>query len=309
MTAKTAEQISRAKTQTYGCEIEMVGITRAKAAQTAHEYFGGTMAPAHTGGSYDTYTAYDQQGRTWQFSRDSSLMADNPSEQCELVTPVLKYDDIELLQGLIRALRKAGAISNPAHCCGVHIHIGGDGHTPNTIRNLVNIMAAHERQLSQAVQISDRRRNYCNYVDTDFVETINDKREISFDDIARAWYNGPIETYHYSSTRYRMLNLHAFFNRYHTIEFRFFNFDDPSGDRKGGLHAGQLKAFIQLCLMLSQQAKDVKRASFRPQQDENPAYAFRCFMLRLGMIGDEFETARAYYMRNFDGDQSYRHTA
>ena len=79
-----------------------------------------------------------------------------------------------------------------------------------------------------------------------------------------------------------MLNLHSYFNRYHTIEFRCFNFDEESAERKGGLHAGQLKAMIQLCMAMSQMAKQLKTASPRKQQTENEAYAFRCWMLRLG---------------------------
>ena len=40
MTEKTRKQIENMKSQTYGVEIEMTGITRAKAARTAAAYFG-----------------------------------------------------------------------------------------------------------------------------------------------------------------------------------------------------------------------------------------------------------------------------
>ena len=82
-----------------------------------------------------------------------------------------------------------------------------------------------------------------------------------------------------------MLNLHASFTK-GTIEFRLFQFDEPHGGKKGGIHCGQLKAYIQLCLAMSQLAKDLKHASPIPQQRENEKYAFRCWMLRLGFIGD-----------------------
>ena len=49
---------------------------------------------------------------------------------------------------------------------------------------------------------------------------------------------------------------------------------------------------IQLCLAMSQLAKQIRFASPKPQQTENEAYAFRCWMLRLGFIGEEFKTAR-----------------
>ena len=102
-----------------------------------------------------------------------------------------------------------------------------------------------------------------------------------------------------------MLNLHATFTK-GTIEFRLFQFDKPSAERRGGLHAGQLKSYIQLCLALSQMAKEAKFASPKPQQNENSKYAMRTWLLRLGFIGDEFETAREILTKRLSGDASFR---
>ena len=87
-----------------------------------------------------------------------------------------------------------------------------------------------------------------------------------------------------------------------TIEFRLFQFADPSDGKQNGLHAGELKAYIQLCLATSQLAKMVKTASPKPQQTDNEKYAMRCWMLRLGFIGDEFKTAREILLRNMVGN-------
>ena len=310
MTEQTMRQIENMKAQTYGVEVEMNSITRRKAAKEAAGYFGtGRYEDTARRNGYMTWSAWDADGREWKFQRDSSIQGPD-SEKCELVTPVLTYADMEFLQGLIRALRKAGAKSCPSRGCGVHIHIGGDGHTPQTIRNLVNLMASHEDQLTKAIEIGAwRQSRYCQTVDPAFLERINKRKPKTTEALARCWYNGPTETAHYSMTRYRMLNLHSYFNRYHTIEFRCFNFDEESAERKGGLHAGQLRAMIQLCLAMSQLAKQIRTASPRKQQTENEAYAFRCWMLRLGFIGDEFKTARDYFMRNFEGNSAWRHTA
>ena len=306
MNEATRIQIENMKEQTFGAEVEMNNISREKAAKTAADYFG-TNGIEYIGGSYYTWECKDGQGRTWSFQRDSSI-AGPDSEKCELVTPVLTYEDMELLQGLIRELRHAGAKSCPSRGCGVHIHIGSDGHTPQTIRNLVNLMASHEDQLTKAIEISwSRQSRYCQTVDRSFLKRLNNCKPKTIEDLATCWYNGPIETWHYSATRYHMLNLHSFFNRYHTIEFRCFNFDEEGNGKKGGLHAGQLKAMIQLCLAMSQLAKQIRTASPKPQQTDNEAYAFRCWMLRLGFIGDEFKTARDYFMRNFTGNSAWRH--
>ena len=310
MTEATRIQIKNMKNQTYGVEVEMNKNRREDAARAAAIFFG-TERFDYTGrvNGYSTWSAWDSESREWKFQRDTSITGPD-SEKCELVTPVLTYCDMELLQGLIRVLRKRGAKSCPSRGCGVHIHIGSDGHTPQTIRNLVNLMASHEDQLTKAIEIGAYRQNrYCQTVDPEFLKRINSKKPKTNEALARCWYNGPIETNHYSGTRYRMLNLHSYFNRYHTIEFRCFNFDEESAERKGGLHAGQLKSMIQLCLAMSQMAKQLRSASPKKQQTENEAYAFRCWMLRLGFIGDEFKTARDYFMRNFTGNSAWRHAA
>ena len=100
-------------------------------------------------------------------------------------------------------------------------------------------------------------------------------------------------------------NLHATFTK-GTVEFRLFQFDEPDGTRKGGIHAGQLKSYIQLCLALSQMAKEVRTASPKPQQNENPKYAMRTWLLRLGFIGDEFKTARDLFTKRLEGDAAFR---
>ena len=128
MKEATARQIESMKAQTIGVEVEMYGISRRAAASTAAEYFGTSrFEDTDPRNGYRAWSAWDAQGREWKFQRDVSIDAANESQQCELVTPILHYEDIELLQGLLRSLRHAGAKSNPGHMCGVHIHIGAVG--------------------------------------------------------------------------------------------------------------------------------------------------------------------------------------
>ena len=310
MNEKTTKQIEEMMNQTIGVEVEMNNITRTKAAQLAAEFFG-TGRHEHTAGrnGYDTYSAWDGESREWKFQKDVSI-AGPDSEKCEMVTPILTYKDIETLQKLIRRLRKAGAKSDATRGCGVHIHIGAKGHTAQTLRNLANIMASHETMLASALNLDRNRMNrYCRTVSKDFLVELNRKKPKTMASLADTWYGSQNADYgrsaHYNESRYHMLNLHATFTK-GTIEFRLFQFDAPSGDKKNGLHAGQLKSYIQLCLALSQLAKQVKTASANPQQTENPKYAMRTWLLRLGFIGDEFKTARELYTKRLEGDTAFR---
>ena len=306
----TNRQQTEMKKQTIGCEVEMNSITRQKAAKLAAEFFGtGRYQDTASRNGYMTWSAWDAQGREWKFSRDSSIQGPD-SEKCELITPILTYDDLETLQELIRILRKAGAKSTPSRGCGVHIHIGAQGHTPQSLRNLANIMASHESLLAEALALDSRRLDrYCRTVNPRFLKELNTKKPTTMAKLADIWYTGNGAAYgrdqHYNDSRYHMLNLHATFTK-GTVEFRLFQFDEPADGKQNGLHAGQLKAYIQLCLALSQAAKDQKSASPKPQQHENPKYAMRTWLLRLGFIGDEFATAREFLTRRLSGDTAFR---
>jgi hypothetical protein len=310
MNEKVARQIEKMKKQTIGVEVEMNNITREKAAKVAARYFG-TRRYENTAGrnGYSTWSAWDAQGREWKFQKDVSIEGPE-SEKCEMVTPILTYSDMETLQELIRQLRHAGAKSDATRGCGVHIHIGAKGHTPQTLRNLANIMASHESLIADALNLDrGRMRRYCRTVDPRFLEQVNRRKPTTMTQLADIWYGSHNANYgrshHYNDSRYHMLNYHATFTK-GTVEFRLFQFDAPSGERRGGLHAGQLKSYIQLCLALSQMAKTVKTASPKPQQNENPKYAMRTWLLRLGFIGDEFKTAREILTKRLAGDTAFR---
>ena len=310
MNEKTRVQIEEMKKQTIGVEVEMNNIERSRAAKVAAEFFGtGRFEDTARRNGYCTWSAWDAQGREWKFQRDVSI--DGPdSQKCELVTPILTYADMETLQELIRRLRRAGAKSDSTRGCGVHIHIGAKGHTPQTLRNLANIMASHESLLAEALDLDHyRMRRYCRTVDPRFLEQLNRRKPTTMAALADIWYSSQGANYgrsqHYNGSRYHMLNLHATFTK-GTVEFRLFQFDAPANGRRNGLHAGQLKSYIQLCLALSQMAKTVRTASPKPQQNENPKYAMRTWLLRLGFIGEEFETARDILTRRLSGDAAFR---
>ena len=310
MTEKTARQIEGLKAQTFGVEIEGNNITREKAARVAAEHFGtGRYENTAYRDSYMTWTAYDQQGREWKFQRDSSIYGPD-SEKCELVTPVLTFADLEDFLRLLRKLRHAGMKSCPSRGCGVHIHVGTKGldgrdHDARSLRNLVNIMAAHEEQIGRAIRIdAGRTGHYCQVVNKNFLQKVNSQKPKTMRALANCWYEGNgadhNATSHYNHSRYHMLNLHpclslALGSTDHakpTVEFRLFQFREKSKDSLGGIDCREMKAYIH--------------ASPKPQQTENEAYAFRCWMLRLGFIGDEFAQTREVLMANLEGNCAWR---
>ena len=53
-------------------------------------------------------------------------------------------------------------------------------------------------------------------------------------------------------------------------------------------------------------AKSHKRVTAKEKETDNEKYAFRCFLLRLGFIGDEFKETRRTLLRNLTGSVAFR---
>ena len=295
------------RTQRFGIEIEMTGITRKKAAEVIAGYFG--TESFYIGTYYKTYGAKDRQGRTWKATYDSSIIAQKKSGgrtvqaadeyKCEIVSLILTYGDMADLQEVVRRLRHSGAFVNSQ--CGIHIHVDAGRYTPQTLRNLVNIIASKEDILYKALRIDPARLRWCKKTNEKLIETINRRKPQTMEALKDIWYAGSTRgrDEHYNDTRYHGLNLHSTFTK-GTVEFRLFN---------STTHAGEIKAYIQFCLAVSHQALTQKKASARKTVTDNEKYAFRCWMLRLGLSGDEFKTCRLHFLKHLEGNSAWRNAA
>lgn len=294
--------------QNFGVEIELTGITRAAAAATIAEYFGNTSR--HIGTSYDTYGARDRKGRTWKAMRDGSIRCEKkrgdeiiPADQqysCEVVSPILQYEDIEDLQNVIRALVKKGAMANAS--CGIHVHVDGANHTPESLSRLLNFAIGRQDLFYEALQIGDRANRWCHKISPELFKAMKQTGRQSRDAAEHIWYSprndgyeGGISHSHYNTTRYHGINLHAFFTK-GTVEFRLFN---------GTTHAGKIKAYIQFCLAMSAWAINCDHDDLHFKritnytQEQKAALMKRVLINRLGMRGPEFKTARLHLTSTF----------
>ena len=79
--------------------------------------------------------------------------------------------------------------------------------------------------------------------------------------------------------------------------FPWLAFDTPAED---------ITAYSQFITSLCDMAKKQKRVLATEKSVENEKYAFRCFLLRLGFIGDEYSDARRVLLRNLTGNGSWK---
>lgn len=289
------------KKQKFGVEIEMTGITREQAANVVAKVLNSTSSePERT--CYYTRKIKDSSCRIWKIMRDSSIYPKRKNSfaddeyKVEFVTPPLNYDDIELLQNIVRELRKAGAIVNSS--CGIHIHVDGVNHTPQSLRRLINFMTARQDLIYEALKIGVRADRWCKKLSPELLCEMKKQSNLSADKIESIWYSrhndgyyGSIDHQHYNETRYHGVNLHSYFSK-NTVEFRLFN---------STLHAGKIKAYIQFCLAVSAWAiESTDKIVFRSMEGYTAAQKVtimrNILTQRLGLYGNEFKTCRLHIM-------------
>lgn len=293
--------------QYFGCEIEMTGLTRQQAARTLAELFGTSIT--HYGGTYDGYRVTDREGKDWKIVSDGSIHAFRRSNgrqvpagreyRVEMNSPKLEYAEMEKLQEVVRALRHAGAFVNDS--CEMHVHIDAARHTPKSLKNLLSIMYSKEDILFAALKVDESRtRRWCRRVEEPVLQTIRKlPKDASMEMLKSRWYQGNDGSNdHYDLSRYHAVNLHSVF--YHgTVEFRLFN---------ATLHAGEVKANIVLAMAISAQAiNQQKTLAHKTPVGDNPAFTFRTFLLRLGLIGPEYKNVREHLLKNLPGDRAWRY--
>jgi hypothetical protein len=280
---------------TIGVEIETIGQSRPTVAAAIQSVVGGTIR--HTGDYYGSVMVDAADGRSWRVMSDASLNASRDL-QAEVVSPILRYEDIDTLQRVVRAIRGCGARVDAS--CGVHVHIGAAELGVDGVVNLTKLVHKQEHLLHAALGVAaGRLERWCRPIDPAFLARIESSRPRTIEDLNRAWYGyHNAQPEHYDPTRYRGLNLHNVHYR-STVEFRYF---------EGTLHAGKVKAYVQLCYALAMRARDAKAASSkrRPFNPASAKYDFRCFLLKLGLIGDEFKTARLHLLANLEGSAAWK---
>ena len=65
-------------------------------------------------------------------------------------------------------------------------------------------------------------------------------------------------------------------------------------------------AYAQFITALVNMAATQKRVTAKVKELDNEKYAFRCFLLRLGFIGNEYKTERKILLRNLSGSSAFK---
>ena len=190
-------------------------------------------------------------------------------------------------------MRHAGA--KVTHQTGMHIHIGMESFEVKELMNLARLFYRQEELVLMALGVPvGRLANFCKPIPESFIQAMDRKAPKTMADLNRLWYGEfQPQIYRYHASRYCTVNFNALFLR-KAMEFRVFN---------SSLHAGEVKAMIHFTLALAARAKTVHSASSKRRPlGGSPKYQMRTFLLNLGLIGDEFKTARQHLLKKLPGD-------
>jgi len=301
------------KNQRFGVEVEFTGISRETAAKCIAQVISNHHISSADETAYHRINVTDlSDNRKWTIMRDSSIepkRSGMPVPGCsypeldeyrvEFVTPILTYKDIPTLQAIIRKFREAGGVVN--RTCGIHVHVDGTAHNDFSLRRLCNFMVARQDLIYESLGVGNRKNRWCRPISEDLLKAMKSRKELRPGDLERIWYSeandgyyGGIDHRHYNSTRYHGANLHSYFSK-GTVEFRLFN---------STLHAGKIKAYIQLCLAISawaiESSEDIKFSRKINLTTAQKKTLFRNILRnRLELTCDEFKTCRHHLLANF----------
>ncbi|WP_206812145.1 virulence-related protein [Paradesulfitobacterium ferrireducens] len=154
-------------------------------------------------------------------------------------------------------------------------------HTVYTLRNLINMIASKQDLIQRAFNLKQV------IVQEEFTKAMNEKAMTVFQDFESIAHEVGTE---------KCPGI-AFDFDLKTITFQFY---------EGELDPDKLKAYTDLVTLIHTNAQNLKRASWKPAATDNPKYSFRTWLLRLGMIGQEYKTARKVLLANLEGNSAFR---
>ena len=73
-----------------------------------------------------------------------------------------------------------------------------------------------------------------------------------------------------------------------------------------GLDADEVKAYSHFVAALCEMSRNQKHINATEKDVDNEKYAFRCFLLHLGFIGNEYKTERKILLRNLSGNSAFK---
>ena len=156
-----------------------------------------------------------------------------------------------------------------------------EGHTTASLRNLVNMLASKEKLLVSAFALTRP------FVGSHLAENLCKRRAEDMESFQEIWNE---------CGEGHCPGLEINFEK-QTMTMKL---------EKENMTAEEMNAFLDLAVCINENAKKLKRSFFKPAQDDNPKFALRTWLLRLGMSGDPFKKTRKVLLARLSGSAAFR---
>jgi len=156
-----------------------------------------------------------------------------------------------------------------------------DGHTGATLTNLVHMIEGKRKLINKSICCGNAF-----FISERFLEALREKEPETVDDFLRV-----VEV-----TEANKENLGVTFET-DCISFTGFTVVE---------NAEKVKAYMDLAALMNKMSKEQKRVRITTTETDNEKYAFRVWLIRLGMNGNEYKTSRKYLLENLSGNSAFR---
>lgn len=164
---------------------------------------------------------------------------------------------------------------------GLELKLPLGNHTERTLQNIINMISSKQHLIMLAFETSVA------FMDKDFAKDLAEKEINTIDEFKAAYHELGAER----------------------CPGVVFDFEEETFTIKllaENITPERISAFQHLIIHVSESAKAQKRASFKLAQDDNPKYAMRTWIIRIGMGGPEFKKIRKALLSNLEGSGAFR---
>lgn len=165
-----------------------------------------------------------------------------------------------------------------SECMAYEITLPMEGHNAKTLRNLINMTYAKQMLIMKSLGITNE------ILTKTFVEKLNETSMETLEEFKEVLEQ--IENFNTQGIK--------------------FNFHEKTLSLEVEISIEKVEAAINLLALMNKNAMAQNYASFKVNPTTNKKYTFRTWLLRLGMIGDEYKKVRKELLKNLSGNGAFR---
>ena len=163
----------------------------------------------------------------------------------------------------------------------LELSIPMDGHSGTTLKNIVNMLSSKQHLIMKSIGIEDNLMDERFAGDLSLITTETlDEFKAAVEELGKERCNGI------------------------TFDFEknIYTYNIPSDN----LAYEKISSFAVLAARINEFAKEQKRTSYKVTQDDNPKFALRTWLIRLGMKGKGYKGVRKALLENLEGNGAFR---